>query len=126
MPTAEDEIRAVLAEYETALNDSDAAAAAACYTQDGVFMPTTLPTATGADLEGAYRQIFEAIALDVAFTVDELVVSDTVAYALTRSAGTQTDHASATTAAEANREMFVFRETERGWRIARYMFNKES
>ncbi len=126
MSTAEDGIRSVLARYEAALNTSDAAAAAACYTSDGVFMPTTLPTAAGRDLEGAYRQIFEAIALDVSFTVDELVVSDTIAYALTRSIGTQTDHATATTADEANRELFVFHETSDGWRIARYMFNKES
>lgn len=126
MPTAEDGIRAVLAQYEAALNHSDAAGAAACYTSDGVFMPTTLPTASGADLEEAYRQIFGAIALDVTFTVDELVVSGTVAYALTRSVGTQTDQATATTADDANREIFVFRETNDGWRIARYMFNKDS
>ncbi len=48
---------------------------------DGIFMPTTLPTAQGADMEGAHRQIFEAIRLDVNFTIDELVItSDHSAY----------------------------------------------
>ena len=90
MTTHDDQIRTLLATYEQSLNTSDAALAASCYTQDGIFMPT-LPTATGGDMEGAYRQIFDAIRLDVTFTIDELeITSDTAAYALTRSNGTQT------------------------------------
>lgn len=50
-----------------------------------------LPTANGADMQGAYRQIFDTIHLDVTFTIDELeITSDHTAYALTRSNGTQT------------------------------------
>ena len=42
-------------------------------------------------MQGAYRQIFDAIHLDVTFTIDELeITSDHTAYALTRSNGTQT------------------------------------
>jgi len=125
MATNEDQIRELLATYGRSLNSSDAALAATCYTPDGVFMPTTLPTASGSDMEGAYGQIFEAIRLDVAFTIDELVVaSDTVAYALTRSNGTQTVLADGTETAESNREVFVFANDGEGWKIARYMFNK--
>ncbi len=88
------EIQELLSTYERALNTDDTALAVSCYAKDGVFMPTTLPTAAGRDLTEAYAQTFEAIHLDVEFTVDELVVaSDTVAYALTRSAGEQTVHA---------------------------------
>ena len=91
MPTAEEKIHQLLATYEQSLNTSDAALAADCYAPDGVFMPTTLPTASGAKLHAAYTQIFANIRLEVAFTVDELVVvSDRFAYALTRSNGTQT------------------------------------
>ena len=125
MSTPHDEIRELLSTYEQSLNTSDAALAASCYTSDGVFMPTTLPTAAGADMEAAYRQIFQAIRLDVTFTIDELeVASEDVAYALTRSNGTQTVVATKTESAEANREIFVFRREGGQWKIARYMFNK--
>jgi uncharacterized protein (TIGR02246 family) len=89
--SAEDEIRGVLATYERALNTDDTELAASCYTSDGGFMPTGLPTAAGPQLVQAYAQTFTAIHLDVSFTIDEIAVaSDTVAYALTRSNGTQT------------------------------------
>ena len=65
MTSHDDEIRSLLATYERSLNTSDAALAAACYTHDGIFMPTTLPTAAGANMQGAYQQIFEAIRLAV-------------------------------------------------------------
>lgn len=88
-------------------------------------MPTNLPTATGADMQGAYRQIFDAIRLDVTFTMDELeITSDTAAYALTRSNGTQTVLATGDQTSESNREIFLFHHTDTGWKIARYMFNK--
>jgi hypothetical protein len=38
-------------------------------------MPTTLPTATGSARREAYAATFDAIHLDVTFTVDELTVS---------------------------------------------------
>lgn len=44
----EAEIRELLATYERSLNTSDADLAAFCYTDDGVFLPTTLPTVIGA------------------------------------------------------------------------------
>lgn len=122
---AEDEIRDLLKTYERSLNTSDAALAATCYTGDGMFMPTTLPTAEGAAMADAYAAIFTAIRLEVTFTIDELVVaSDTLAYALTRSNGTQTILATGARGAESNREIFIFRRENSGWKIARYMFNK--
>ncbi len=125
MTNHDDQIRSLLTTYQRSLNTSDAALAASCYTADGIFMPATLPTAEGADMEGAYRQIFEAIRLDVTFTIDELeITSDHSAYALTRSNGTQTVLATGDESAESNREIFVFRHTYTGWKIARYMFNK--
>jgi len=125
MTTHDDQTRALLATYEQSLNTSDAALAASCYTPDGIFMPTTLPTAKGADMQGAYRQIFDAIRLDVTFTIDELeITSDHTAFALTHSNGTQTVLATGDQTAESNREIFLFRHTDTGWKIARYMFNK--
>jgi len=119
------QIEELLTDYERSLNTSDAGLAADCYTADGVFMPTTLPTASGSGLETAYRQIFGAIRLDVSFAVDELVVtSEASAYAVTRSNGTQTVLATGEQSTEANREIFIFRHGDTGWKIARYMFNK--
>ena len=125
MATTEDQIRDLLATYFGSLNTSDAALAASCYTADGIFLPTTLPTAAGPDMEQAYEQVFAAIRLNVTFTIDELTVaSDDIAYALTRSDGTVTVLATNTETAEANREIFVFHRVDGNWKIARYMFNK--
>jgi uncharacterized protein (TIGR02246 family) len=119
------QITGLLATYQRALNTSDAALAASCYSADGVFMPTTLPTATGDQMTAAYEAVFAAISLDVEFTVDELVVtSESSAYALTRSNGTQTILATSAASAEANREIFLFAREAGAWKIARYMFNK--
>ncbi|TDZ83182.1 hypothetical protein DE4585_01977 [Mycobacteroides salmoniphilum] len=123
--TNEHDVKTLLSTYEHALNNSDAALAASCYTTGGVFMPTAQPTATGDELREAYEQIFSAIRLNVTFTIDELVIaSDDIAYALTRSKGTQTVLADGTRSAEANREVFVIHKKAGAWKIARYMFNK--
>ncbi|CAN5197977.1 hypothetical protein BH09ACT8_BH09ACT8_27940 [soil metagenome] len=127
MSDAQGQIRQLLATYERALNTDDAELAVTCYTGDGVFLPTTLPTAVGAELMRAYVDTFAAIHLDVTFTIDELIVaSDSVAYALTRSNGTQTVHGTGRKSSESNREMFIFRVEGGDWRIARYIFNKPS
>ncbi len=123
--TNENDITQLLHTYERSLNDSDAALAASCYATDGVFMPTTQPTATAGGMREAYEGIFSIIHLDVTFTIDELVIaSDDIAYALTRSNGTQTVLATDAQTAESNREVFIFRNEGGAWKIACYMFNK--
>lgn len=54
MSTRDNQIGDLPASYERALNTSDADLAASCYAADGVFMPTTLPTVTGADMVDGY------------------------------------------------------------------------
>lgn len=125
--SAEEDIRELLATYERALNTDDTALAVSCYTQDGMFMPTTLPTAVGPELAEAYDAVFAAIHLAVVFTIDEVTVfSDTAAAALTRSNGTQTVRATSTTTPESNRELFTFAVEDGRWKISRYMFNKSA
>ena len=130
-------IRQLLQTYERSLNTSNADLAASCYTSDGVFMPTTLPTATGTQaLAESYGNIFGNIQLDVAFTVNELVVTsdNSTAFALTQSAGHVTIKATGEKVEEANREMFIFAKVDgsgssggdKEWKISRYMFNKSS
>ena len=122
----EQQIRDLLATYQKSLNTSDAELAASLYTDDGVFMPHSFPTSRKAEVRGAYGMIFDAISLDIDFTIDELVVDGDHGYGLTRSQGTQTVLATNDTTPEANRELFVFAREDGEWKIARYMFNKTS
>jgi ketosteroid isomerase-like protein len=83
----------------------------------------------GAAIRGSYERFFKAAGVDVEFAIDEVVVAATaggraVAYALTRSHGTQTVPASGTARPGSNREIFIFTQENGAWKIARYMFNK--
>jgi uncharacterized protein (TIGR02246 family) len=123
--TDEDDIRGVLRRYERALDTGDSDLAASCYAADAIIMPTTLPTVTGLAIQGWYETFFKATKMDVEFTIDEVVVaSDTVAYAMTRSHGTQTVLARGAASPESNREVFIFSRADGTWKISRYMFNK--
>lgn len=123
----QEQIRSLLDRYETSLNESDVDAAVALYADNGVFMPTNAPTATGTTaLRAAYEHVFGMIKLDIAFSIDEIVVDDNLAYATTGSKGQVTSLSENVTAPEENRELFVFRKIDGDWKIARYMFNKTS
>ena len=121
------EIQTVLDRYEQALNASDVDAVVALYADDGVFMPSSAPTAVGIEgVRGAYGYVFTLIKLNVAFTVEEIVADGSIAFARTSSKGTVTVLAAGATAPEENRELFVFQKQDGVWKIARYMFNKTS
>ena len=124
--TAEQEIRSLLTTYEGALQRLRRLARRRRCTPDGVFMPHQFPSSVGPDVEGAYRQAFEAIGLDIVFSVDEVTVNGDFAYALTRSKGSQTINATGDISAEENRELFTFAKESGAWKIARYIFNKMS
>lgn len=123
---AEQEIRSVLSTYEKALNTSNAELAASLYTADGVFMPHQFPSSVGPAVRDAYDQIFDAIGLDIAFSIDEVAVAGDFGYALTRSNGSQTINATGEISPEENRELFTFARENGDWKIARYIFNKMS
>jgi uncharacterized protein (TIGR02246 family) len=124
---AEKQIHALLATYETSLNAGDAGRIEQLYTEDGVFMPAGFPTASGRSaVRGAYDAVFKNIRIAIHFTVDELKVKGDFAYVRTHSAGTSTVVATGANGPEVNRELFIFARTAHGWKIARYLFNKES
>ncbi len=124
---AEDQVRALLATYETLLNAGDAGRIEQLYTEDGVFMPAGFPTASGRSaVRGAYEGVFSTIKIAIHFTVDELTVKGDFAYARTHSTGTSTVVATGASGPEKNRELFIFARGADGWKIARYMFNKGS
>jgi uncharacterized protein (TIGR02246 family) len=123
---AEKQIHALLAAYETSLNAADAGRIEQLYTVDGVFMPAGFPTASGRPaVRGAYDAVFKNIRIAIHFSVDELTVKGDFAFARTHSAGTSTVVATGASAPEENRELFIFARTADGWKIARYLFNKE-
>ena len=125
--TNHEQIRSILDRYEAALNASDVDAVLALYAADGVFMPTNAPTAAGATaVRGAYEHVFGMIKLDIAFSIDEIVVDHNVAFATTGSKGRVTILSEKVIVPEENRELFVFQKIEGVWKIARYMFNKTS
>ncbi|MCB9045271.1 MAG: SgcJ/EcaC family oxidoreductase [Chitinophagales bacterium] len=118
-------IQNLLRTYEEALNTSDVNKVLQVYTDDGVFMPTTLPTAKGKEqLKASYEHVFQTIQLNVKFSIEEIVVSGDVAFAQTSSQGTVLIHANGQTAAEENREFFFLNKENEEWKISRYMFNK--
>lgn len=122
--TGEAEIRDALERYQRGLNSGDADLVVSCYAADAIFMPSFLPTVAGPALRSWYAKFFEATKMDVTFAIDEVVVSGTVAYALTRSHGTQTVLARGTRSPESNREAFIFAREDGAWKISRYLFNK--
>lgn len=118
-------IEKVLLAYGDALNTADVNKVMQVYAQDGVFMPATLPTATGtAQLKESYTGIFKAIQLKVSFSIEEITVSGNVAFAQTSSKGTTLIHANGQTVPEENREFFFMKKENGSWKISRYMFNK--
>ena len=125
--TNQEQIENILNRYEAALNASDADAVLALYDADGVFMPTNAPTAAGTTaVRAAYEHVFGMIKLDIAFSIDEIVIDDNIAFATTGSKGQVTILSQNVTAPEENRELFVFQKNDGIWKIARYMFNKPS
>lgn len=117
----------LLRRYESALNAADVATIASLYTDDGVFMAQHRSPAIGrAQVEASYREILGMIRLDIRFDLDEVVVvSPTVAYARTRSAGTTTILANGAKVSEGNQELFILLRSDESaaWHIGRYVFS---
>jgi uncharacterized protein (TIGR02246 family) len=119
-------VTALLAKYNEALNASSTDAVMPLYTEDGVFMPPYSQSAVGlASVRKAYDAVFNAITLNVKFTIAEIVeLGPGWAFARTNSAGTTTDHATGAKSAEGNQELFVLKKDDDGsWKIARYSFS---
>ena len=117
----------LLTRYFKALNTSDPELAVSCYTADGMLMAQALATSTGSELVSSYHGFFAARDYDITFEIDELVVvSDTLAYAITHTAGMLTRMEDGARSRGANREMFIFRREDGEWRIARYIFNNDT
>jgi uncharacterized protein (TIGR02246 family) len=124
MNADETAVAAILKEYETALNASDAEAALKLYAPDGVFMPQHSPSSIGtAAVRQAYDAVFAAITLTVQFSIAEIrQLAPDLVLARTNSAGRTKNNATGTEGAEANQELFLFQKIGSDWKIARYCF----
>ncbi len=119
------EIKKVLFSYRDALNESNAEKVLSLYTENGVFMPSSAPTAIGQEqLKGTYEFVFSNIQLSIEFYIDEIEIVGEYAFARTTSKGTTLIRASGETVPEENRELFVLRKENGSWKIDHYMFNK--
>lgn len=109
--------------YEKALNTNDIETILGLYGQAPVFMPQHAPALVGRDaVLAGYRQVFETIQLNVAFTIHEVEVLGDTAWARTSSAGRTRILAAGVEVAEGNNELFVFKRENGDWKIHRYLF----
>lgn len=130
-PASEDVVKTAVTQqlnhYEAALNASDIDRVMSLYADDAVFMPqNSLPAVGRKAVRAAYRQVFDAIKLDVRFTIDEVrPLSRDWAFARTRSNGTvKILTGDQQASSEGNQEIFLLhRETDGQWRFARYIFS---
>jgi uncharacterized protein (TIGR02246 family) len=123
---AEDQVKALLASYNRALNSSNTELVIPLYMSDGVFMPPYCDSVIGREaVRNAYDKVFETRKFDVKFNLAELVVlSDEWAFARTNSAGHTTNPKTGTQSSEGNQELFIFKRDDDGaWKIARYSFS---
>src|SRR5438309_1211305 len=125
MDAHEQAIAVVLARYAEAANNSDAAALAELYTDDGVLMAQNSPPAVGkAAVHAAYAAMARAIKLDTAFEIAEIrLLAPDWAFLCSTSTGTIRLLQPGIDFPEANQELFLFQMVEAAWKIARYSFS---
>jgi uncharacterized protein (TIGR02246 family) len=123
---AEEQVKVLLAAYNSALNDSKTDAVMPLYMADGIFMPPFSQSAIGqAAIRKAYDAVFETRKFEVKFNLAELVVlSPKWAFGRTNSAGHTTNPKTGIQSSEGNQELFLFtKDTDGAWKIARYSFS---
>lgn len=117
-------IRDVVQRYETALNANAIDDILGLYGSEPVFMPQHAPALVGRDaVRAGYRQVFEALKLNIRFEIHEVRQEGEWAWARTSSAGRTRILATGAEVADGNSELFVFRNESGAWKIHRYLFS---
>lgn len=122
----ESAIKALMSDYQDALNASSTDQAMALYTDDGVVMPPYSQSVVGkSQLRKLYEAGSKTFTLNVKFTIREIVqMSSQWAFVRTESSGTSKVLATGAKNAEANQELFILHKGDDGaWKIARYSFS---
>jgi len=121
----ETDLKAVIESYEKALNGGNTNKVLALYAQDGVFMPSNKPTATGhIQVKEAYINVFKSLDLNVSFHVKEIDKRSDIAFVRTVSDGQIKLLNKGDIIKNHSRELFVMKNINGHWKIYRYMFNE--
>jgi uncharacterized protein (TIGR02246 family) len=116
-------IEILIEKYERALNANDIDTILDLYGREPVFMPQHAPAMIGREaVRAAYKNVFDTIKLEIAFSIHEVEVLGDVAWARTSSAGRTRILAADVEVKEGNNELFVFRKEDGEWKIHRYLF----
>ena len=113
--------------YSDAISSSDAAAVSNLFVTDGILMAPDAPTMKGAAaIKATYESVFSAIKLNLAFTIDEIVIDGEYGYVRSHSDGTTLINATSQTVPANYREIFVVKKVDGSWKIAWYAYNQPS
>lgn len=105
------QLLALMERYAAGLRWGAAEGLAALYTADGVLIRGDLPAAVGTDaLRAAYRQMFAAGKIDIAFEIKETEVAGDMAWLRATSGGR-------------SNSVVIFQRTTAGWKIRCLMYN---
>jgi uncharacterized protein (TIGR02246 family) len=123
--TDQDRIKQVIANYIEAMGRSRADVLASLFTDDGILMAVDAPTIQGAEqINAFFVHGFGALKIAAKINFDEITVSGEYAFVLTHSEVQITVKQANAVSNEKNRELFVLKNANGAWKIARYMFNK--
>ena len=115
----------ITSSYAKAIASSDAQAVTNEFTADGVLLAPDAPTMVGsAAIKSTYESVFGAIQLDLAFTIDEIVIDGEYGYVRSHSAGTTLIRANSQTVPASYREIFAVKKVDGKWKIAWYKYNQ--
>jgi uncharacterized protein (TIGR02246 family) len=116
-------IQEIINYYERALNASSTEEVLQLYGETPVFMPQHSTALIGREaVRAGYEHVFQAIQLNVKFTVHEIQEFGEWAFVRTASAGTTKILATGANVEEGNNELFIFHKENGDWKIHRYLF----
>ena len=109
--------------YAEAVNEGNRQAISAFYTEDGLLIPDGFKSVPQGKSTGKY---FTNTGVQIGFTVNEVVIEGAYAFVEARAKTRLTDLRSNEELNKSTRDLFILKNTEGGWKIYRYIFNKES
>jgi len=117
------QLAALMESYAAALRSNNADALVALYTTNGVFMREDMPAVVGRDaLTKAYREVFAALKLDLAFTIQETEIAGDMAWLRSTSTGRVKILATGAESSNSFNELVVFRRESGAWKIRSYIY----
>jgi ketosteroid isomerase-like protein len=117
------QLATIMENYAAALRSNNVAALVALYAANGVFMREDMPAVVGRDaLSQAYREVFAALKLDLAFTIQETEVSGDMAWLRSTSTGRIKILATGAESSNSFNELVVFRREAGAWKIRSYIY----